>query len=41
MLEVNNLKKIYKTKNGADVHALDGVTLSFPETGMVLLLGKF
>lgn len=40
MLEVRNLKKVYKTKNGADVNALDGVTLRFPETGMVFLLGK-
>lgn len=40
MLEVRNLTKIYKTKNGADVHALDGVSLQFPETGMVFLLGK-
>ncbi len=40
MLEVKNLKKIYKTKNGAAVHALDGVSLRFPETGMVFLLGK-
>ncbi len=40
MLKVVNLTKIYKTKNGADVHALDGVTLQFPETGMVFLLGK-
>jgi len=40
MLEVKNLKKVYKTKNGADVKALDGVSLSFPETGMVFLLGK-
>lgn len=40
MLEVKNLSKIYKTKGGADVRALDGVTLSFPETGMVFLLGK-
>lgn len=40
MLEVKNLKKIYKTKNGAPVHALDGVSLRFPETGMVFLLGK-
>ncbi len=40
MLEVVNLKKIYKTKNGADVNALDGVSLKFPETGMVFLLGK-
>ena len=40
MLQVVNLKKVYKTKNGADVHALDGVSLQFPETGMVFLLGK-
>ncbi|MBQ2676778.1 MAG: ATP-binding cassette domain-containing protein [Clostridia bacterium] len=40
MLEVRNLKKIYKTKNGSNVNALDGVSLSFPETGMVFLLGK-
>ncbi|MBO5903873.1 MAG: ABC transporter ATP-binding protein, partial [Clostridia bacterium] len=42
MLEVRNLSKIYtsKQKNGTDTHALDGVTLSFPEKGMVFLLGK-
>ena len=40
MLEVKNLTKIYKTKNGADVHALDGVSLQFAEKGMVFLLGK-
>lgn len=40
MLEIKDLRKIYKTKNGADVHALDGVSLRFPETGMVFLLGK-
>lgn len=40
MLEVRNLKKIYKTKNGSDVHALDGVSLEFAEKGMVFLLGK-
>ncbi len=42
MLEVRNLTKIYKAKvkNGADTHALDGVSLRFPETGMVFLLGK-
>ena len=41
MLEVRNLKKIYKTKKGgAPVHALDGVSLRFPEKGMVFLLGK-
>ena len=40
MLEVRDLKKIYKTKKAAAVHALDGVSLQFPETGMVFLLGK-
>lgn len=40
MLEVKNLKKVYKTKKGADVFALDGVSLNFQETGMVFLLGK-
>ena len=40
MLQVINLKKIYKTKGGATVNALDGVTLSFPERGMVFLLGR-
>lgn len=40
MLEVRNLKKIYKPKKGAQVNALDGVSLRFPEKGMVFLLGK-
>ena len=40
MLEVRNLTKIYKTKSSEDVHALAGVTLKFPEKGMVFMLGK-
>ncbi len=42
MLEVKNLSKIYKAKqkNGVDTYALDGVSLRFPEKGMVFLLGK-
>lgn len=40
MLEVSHLTKIYKTKNGPDVRALDDVSVRFPETGMVFLLGK-
>ncbi len=40
MLEVVGLSKIYKTKGGADVRALDDVSLRFPEKGMVFLLGK-
>ena len=42
MLEVKNLSKIYKStvKNGVDTKALDNVSLTFPEKGMVFLLGK-
>ena len=40
MLEIKNLKKIYKTKGGQEVRALDDVSVKFPETGMVFLLGK-
>ncbi len=40
MLEVKNLTKIYKTKGGAEVRALDNVSISFAEKGMVFLLGK-
>ena len=40
MLEISKLTKIYKNKKGKDVHALSEVSLKFPETGMVFLLGK-
>lgn len=40
MLEIKNLTKIYKNKVGTDVLALDDISLKFPETGMVFLLGK-
>ena len=40
MLEAIHLTKIYKTKGGADVRALDDVSIVFPEKGMVFLLGK-
>lgn len=40
MLIVRNLTKIYRTKGGVETRALDDVSLSFPETGMVFLLGK-
>ena len=40
MLEIRDLVKVYKTKGGVDVRALDGVSLAFPERGMVFLLGK-
>ncbi|MBQ3492693.1 MAG: ATP-binding cassette domain-containing protein [Clostridia bacterium] len=40
MLSLNNLVKIYKTKGGVEVRALDGVSIDFPQTGMVFLLGR-
>lgn len=40
MLEIKNLTKIYKTKGGVDTIALDNVSVTFEEKGMVFLLGK-
>ena len=40
MLEVKNLAKYYSTKGGVTVKALDDVSVKFPETGMVFLLGR-
>ncbi|MDE7095325.1 MAG: ABC transporter ATP-binding protein, partial [Anaeroplasmataceae bacterium] len=40
MLEVKNLRKVYKSKNGVITKALDDVSLTFPETGMIFILGK-
>ncbi len=40
MLETKNLRKIYKTKKGVSVEALKGISLRFPEKGMIFLLGK-
>lgn len=40
MLEIKKLVKVYKTKGGVEVKALDNVSVKFPETGMVFLLGK-
>ncbi len=40
MLEIKNLTKIYKSKTGESVKALDDVSISFPESGMVFILGK-
>ena len=40
MLEIRNLVKTYSTKGGVTVRALDDVTVNFPETGMVFLLGR-
>ncbi len=40
MLEAIQLSKTYKPKKGVPVKALDRVSLRFPDTGMVFLLGK-
>ena len=40
MLEIRDLVKVYKTKGGAEVRALDNVSVRFEEKGMVFLLGK-
>ena len=40
MLEVRNLTKIYQPKKGVAVRAVDGISLKFPQKGMVFLLGK-
>lgn len=40
MLELKQLTKIYQTKGGSETKALDGVSVSFGETGLVFLLGK-
>ena len=40
MLEVRNLVKQYSGKGGVSVKALDNVSVKFPETGMVFLLGR-
>lgn len=40
MLEVRNLSKLYTQKDGTPVKALTDINISFPERGMVFLLGK-
>ena len=39
MLKLENVSKIYKTKAG-EVKALDGVSLTFPASGLVFIVGK-
>jgi len=40
MLEVRHLKRVYRVKNAEPVYALNDVSLKFPETGLVFILGK-
>ena len=39
MLELKNVRKFYHTKAGM-VNALDGVSLTFPSSGLIFILGK-
>lgn len=39
MLQLQNVTKTYKTKAG-EVHALNGISLTFPTTGLVFITGK-
>ena len=40
MLEVKGLTKIYKSKNKKKTEALKNISLTFPDTGMVFIIGK-
>ena len=40
MIEIKNVTKTYKSKGGVETKALDGVSITFGETGLVFLLGK-
>lgn len=40
MLSVRNLRKVYTSKKAEEVVALNNVSIEFPETGFVFLLGK-
>lgn len=40
MLEIKHVTKVYKAKGGVETRALDDVSISFGETGLVFLLGK-
>lgn len=40
MLEIKNVTKVYNAKGGAQTKALDNVSVSFADTGLVFLLGK-
>ena len=40
MLEVRHLSKIYRPKKGIPVTALKDINITFPDTGMVFLVGK-
>ena len=40
MIKVNNLTKIYKSKKTGECTALDNISFTLPDTGMVFVIGK-
>ena len=40
MLEIRNITKVYRSKTGESVKALDNISIKFPDTGMIFILGK-
>lgn len=40
MIQLKNITKIYKTKGGEPVKALDNVSFTLPDKGLVFILGK-
>ncbi len=40
MIEIRNLSKIYNSKKNNEVVALDNISITFPENGLVFILGK-
>ena len=40
MIEIKHLNKIYKSKKRKKCHALCDINLTFPDTGLVFVLGK-
>ena len=40
MLEIRDLTKIYHPKKGVPIYALNKISLTLPDTGMVFILGK-
>lgn len=40
MIQLNDIKKVYRSKKGSSYEALKGISLTLPSRGMVFLLGK-
>ncbi len=40
MIEIKNLRKTYKSKKSIDTKAINGINLSFDDTGLIFIVGK-